>query len=518
MAQLRGEASAEADEQEAVRASAPAPDGNAAVDAGIGIGRDRSMVVPLVALCAAAFVAGLWGLQSRAMWLDESLSLAAARNLIHSLLNDGSSMGPYLSFLKPWSWVSTSEWWLRLPSLLAAVAAIPVLYRVGLSFGSKRYAFTAATFLALAWLTVRYEQEARAYAWVLLLATISWLLFIESVRRGPDLAGRWWTAYFAVTVLMVLTHGLAILQLGAQVLVLLAAPQAARWRGKAVPVLVASAVAMLAMIVPGGGEAPQWIKPLSFGQVAEQYRELTGASAFAQVLIGACLVLGAVALVRRRRTATDPFAAWLPMVALSWAVIPPLGQIAVSTVHPLMVPRYVIGSAAGIALVLAAGVDAIRPRWGRWALTGLLVATLAAGQLRWHTQPQDDWRGVAGQIEAQAEPGDALFLPDPFTRPPLDYLWLDGKGAPQGLEAATPLDPIGSLPRFYRVPDATDDELAEQVARSDYDRLWIVDQHDHDLVDKVPHLEANAAFASSFRQVSKTSYDGGITVYLFVRR
>lgn len=488
------------------------PAGDAAVE-----GR-RLATIALAGLCLAMFAAGLWGLQSRDMWLDESLSLGAARNLVHSLLNDGSSMGPYLAFLKPWSWISTSAAWLRLPSLLAAVATVPVLYAVARKVGSTRLALTASAFLALSWLAARYEQEARAYALVMLLTTVTWLALIHSVRRGPSDAGRWWQLYAVATVVMVLTHGLGILQFGAQLVVLALAPDAVAWVRKAQPVLIASGIAMLAMIVPGGGEAPQWIQPLSASQVFELYRQLTGASAGAQVLLGAVLVAGVVAAVRGWSAQRDQVDGWLHAAVVAWAVIPPLGLIAVSVVHPLMVPRYVIGSAPAIALLLAMGVRSLpRPALQGAALLAVTGA-LVAGQVTWHTQEQDDWSGVARQIQTEAKPGDALFLPNPFTRPPLDFLWLDGRDAPAGLVPVTPLDPIGSLPRFYEVPDATDAQLAHQIVKTRYQRLWMIDQSAHDLVDKQQTFLSDPQFARTFRVVETRSYDGEITVYLLERR
>lgn len=486
--------------------------------AGTEPSEDRAAALGVGAICLAMFAAGLVGLQSRDMWLDESLSLGAARNLVHSLLNDGSSMGPYLAFLKPWSWVSTSAAWLRLPSLLAAVGTVPVLYAIGRKVGSARFALMASTFLALSWLAARYEQEARAYAVVMLLATVTWLALIHSVRRGPDQTGRWWSLYAVATIVMVLTHGLGILQFGAQLVVLAVAPEAMSWLRKVRPILVASGVAMLAMIVPGGGEAPQWIQPLSASQVFELYRQLTGASTAAQVLLGVALLAGATAAVRARAARRDTFDGWLHAAVLAWAVIPPLGLITVSVVHPLMVPRYVIGSAPAIALLLAMGVRSLpRPALQGAALVAL-TAALVAGQVSWHTQEQDDWRGVARQIEAEAKPGDALFLPNPFTRPPLDFLWLDGRNAPKGLVPVTPLDPIGSLPRFYEVPDATDVQLAHQIVDTRFERLWMIDQSAHDLEDKEQTFLRDPQFARTFRVVRTRTYDGEITVYLLERR
>ncbi|MCB1039470.1 MAG: hypothetical protein KDA94_08080, partial [Acidimicrobiales bacterium] len=86
--------------------------------------RHRALIA---AICVAAFVGGVAGLASRSLWMDEAMSVGASRNLVEAITSEGSSMGPYFVLLRAVSEVSTAAWWLRLPSLLCAVAALPVL-------------------------------------------------------------------------------------------------------------------------------------------------------------------------------------------------------------------------------------------------------------------------------------------------------------------------------------------------------------------------------------------------------
>jgi mannosyltransferase len=401
--------------------------------------------------------------------------------------------------------------------LLAAVGTIPVLYLVGRRLGSRRTALIACTFLSFAWLTARYGQEVRAYAVVLLLVTVSWGALIESVRRGPDRAGRWWRLYAIVTTLAVLTHGLVILQFGAQLVVLMVAPQVQAWRRKAVPVFISCCVAMLAMIIPGGGDTPTWIKPLSLSQVHELYTEFTGRNAVVQLVLGMMLVVGVATAVRHWMPRRTTFAGWQSAAIVVWALGAPLGLIAVSPLHPVMVPRYVIGSAPAVALLLAMAVDALPKRVLRAAAVIVVVVALIPGQVSWHHY-QEDWTGAAHEISAEAHPGDGLFLPNPFVRPQLDYVWLNGHDAPKGLKPVTPFDAIASLPRFYTISDLTEDQLEQQIVKTKLDRLWVVDQDANGSVDLLPHYLAHQDFRARFRVASTTNYQGAITVSLLVRR
>src|SRR5207237_1835887 len=96
-------------------------------------------------------------------------------------------------------WLSTrcvglTEWGVRLPSLLAGIGLIPVMYFAAARLlGSRLAGLTAAAIVALdgalfGW----YSQEARPYALVQLLAVVHVWIFFELVRvdRPPDRSGR----------------------------------------------------------------------------------------------------------------------------------------------------------------------------------------------------------------------------------------------------------------------------------------------------------------------------------------
>lgn len=207
----------------------------------------------------------------------------------------------------------------------------------------------------------------------------------------------------------------------------------------------------------------------------------------------------------------------LDIVALIWALVPPVGLTVISLAEPVMVPRYVIAAVPGFALLVATGLDAIDSRIARGTAAIGVISLLIAGQFSWHVQPHDDFRSVATHIEAHSEPGDGLFLPNPFVRPQLDYLWLDGRGAPEGLIPMTPLDPIGSLPRFYKVPDVSTAELWNLLLESPVQRIWVLDQQAHLLTEQAPTYLARPDFAKEFSVAERTTYDGELTLYLLTR-
>ena len=112
-----------------------------------------------------------------------------------------------------------SELALRLPSLVAATALVPMLFVAGRAMYDRETGLVAATFGAVAPIIVWYSQEARMYAQLMLLAVVAiWALYqaLETRRARYWLlyalagAAMAWTHYFAVLPLIVFEAAIAV--------------------------------------------------------------------------------------------------------------------------------------------------------------------------------------------------------------------------------------------------------------------------------------------------------------------
>ena len=84
------------------------------------------------------------------------------------------------------------EVWLRLPALLAGVAAVPVLYAAVRPLGGERAGLLAAAGLAVAPYAVSFSNYARGFT----LADLGLLVALAAVvRLGLGADARWWWAY-----------------------------------------------------------------------------------------------------------------------------------------------------------------------------------------------------------------------------------------------------------------------------------------------------------------------------------
>jgi hypothetical protein len=172
----------------------------------------------------------LVGLIPRLIHLDGSyvgdevstLYLVHGRGLSDVLtsVSSDAEISPPLYFLAGWAFSQLGDWpeLVRMPSLLAGIAVVPLTYMVGVRMLTRPAALIAAAAMALNPFVVFYATDARAYmlAMALLLATtLTMLIALEDGRR------RWWVAYAVFTALCMYTHYTTAFVLGAQLLWLL---------------------------------------------------------------------------------------------------------------------------------------------------------------------------------------------------------------------------------------------------------------------------------------------------------
>src|SRR5437868_13233477 len=130
--------------------------------------RDRfSATLPIMAITAAGAVFRLLHLGAKSLWLDEILSVSIARldapgfrNIVFSW---EANMALYYALLRAWVHVGDSEVILRLPSALASIATVPLVYLIGRRLFSQSVGLIAALLLAVNLFAIRYAQEARSY-------------------------------------------------------------------------------------------------------------------------------------------------------------------------------------------------------------------------------------------------------------------------------------------------------------------------------------------------------------------
>src|SRR5947209_11083154 len=110
---------------------------------------------------------------------------------------------PPLYYIVAWLWarvVGSSELALRSLSAVLGAATVPAAYLVGRALAGRRLATSIGALTATSALLVWYSQEARPYALLVLLATLSLLLCLRADRLDR------YAAWAFVAMLALLTH------------------------------------------------------------------------------------------------------------------------------------------------------------------------------------------------------------------------------------------------------------------------------------------------------------------------
>ncbi len=440
----------------------------------------------------------------RPLWLDEAFTLGATRELVATWRRTGGTMALYYLLVAPVAALSSSRFWIRLPSILLAGAAVAVTVAIGRRIGGRFAGLVAGTTLASSWFLARYAMEARSYALALFLVSVSWWALVEAVRTDdPARSRRWWWVFAVAVVLAPLAHGLAVLQFPIQLLALALAPDRRRWLRSAVPVVAVVAVECIGLFVLGAGEVADWILPLSYADLVLFGRALFGRDGVA-FLVGPLAAAGTVGVAYRygrERTAE----AWTALVPALWAWGVPVLILLISIVRPYAEHRYILSSLPGVALVVA-GLLARLPRRPVAVATWLLVCgLLLTNQGAAVTSGYEDWPAVARRIEAEARPGDRLLTTE-LLRAPLDQAFVELGGDPV-VTPYSPVDPIERPRRIYT--DRAEVGQGSLLLDAPDAPVWLVVRGAAN-VPRTDELLARASVRARFRVVGSWRYEGNL--------
>jgi len=433
------------------RADTPAPGSRG--DVGAAPSARAAATVGLVSL----FVVGIrsW---VPAWSIDEAASVMVVRRSAAEVVKVAgvdTALGPYYIALNAWSVVSDAAVWLRLPSVLAAAAAVVVLFVLVWGVTGRRAAwFTAVAMLALPSLS-RYGQEARPYAFVLLAAVVAvacWLAWLRTGRR------RWAVGLGCAFLALGLLHPYSLLMVPVMLVASLSFPRDTR-RSALIRTLIPSAAAGLVLapfllLVARSAQGSPDPRPVSLANIARTTLELAvsnsrpvvapavTASAITLTLVVLGLTLAGVAVSWRRGSAGRVVAVLL----VAWGVLPPtvlmLAQVLAGT--PGLVSRYWFFVLPALAWAAGISLD----RVAEWRRPIAIVMTVAVVLL-----------GLPSQVFVRSIDGHSgrswQLLPTALSAPGLAPLpVLLGGWSYRGLLSNDPAFPAARLP-LVRDPGPT---------------------------------------------------------------
>jgi hypothetical protein len=538
----------------------------------ITLARKRIRVVSIAPIVGLVVVVGLalrlYTIGEKSLWIDESFSIWTASQPLDALWSFTVKLDHhpplYYTLLHFWLALGDGETVVRGFSALWGVLMLPVMYLIGERVGGRALGLLSTLLLAISPLHVWFAQQARMYTMLTFFAGMAILCMLylldEAKNREPprgyptenqeptrdswfSVLGsfRWWLGFVVFTTLTMLGHNTAVffpVAVGLFVVGAFGVPALGRrlrptnderrtipnsqpltpnsqhqfwiWvSGLGVALLLWLPWLPSFMIQSRRVDNEFWIQPPTLKTVLEHWRNL--GSAFAPggaLLVPLVLAFVGLALLGVWRLRRRPAVLLLLLLLL---LVPLAGSLLVSLRRPIFYTRTLIWTSLPLYVLMAAGL--LQMRWRLLiGMATLLLVLLNAGSLwgYYRYYEPEDWRGVAGYIASEAQPGDLLLFNAGWMQIPFDYYYrrvgapLEEHGLPADLFDRGILEP--------KMTGADIPRLDELVAGRG--RVWLMYSHDW-YTD--PQRIIPAHLANTLGELSTRNFKG-IKVYLYNSR
>lgn len=376
---------------------------------------ERRDWLALILITAAAGVLRLLYLGNKSFWTDEGASFVITHQnwagFWHTIFTHEANATLYYFILHFWLHLGNSEFVIRVLSVLAGVATIPVIYLVGRRLYDQRTGLLATALLAAHPSHLAYSQEARGYSFVVLFASLSVYFFARVVEKSSAYYFLW---YALTTVLAVYCHSFAALVIAAQLASLAFLPaEKIPWRGL---LLSLAAVALfstpLLLIIAGQNQGQwAWLPKFSTREFSHLMTFLTGNGVrfFLYLLFWAA---AASDWARRSGWKEKSSQSWRGALLLAWLLVPIAIVSIAALTRPILAPRFLIFCIPAGALLAARGFLVLPERKLATAVLLFLMAFSAASLRTYYRTPKEDWRGAAQFVLSTARPGEPIVLWD----------------------------------------------------------------------------------------------------------
>lgn len=399
----------------------------------------------LLAIVVLGLVARLFRIDHQTLWLDEALTMQRIHLDLGGLIADSFTnrhMPTYFLLLRLLGYFfGSGDAWIRVPSAVFGAMSAGMGYVIASRIGSRDAGIMAGLLMALSPLQVQYGQEARSYTLVTLLILVAlWGLVrlaqhpqraaLDVRRVEAERAG--WCAYALGTIAALDVLGDAVPWLIASNLSLwliwrslapsseMRATFARNWRWSMLAIVACIVPFYAAIFFFSDGHMLQkfdWIPELSW-----QHMWVVAGSVYlmrmlavvkfdlmhaAVPLLGPLVALAGCAGMFRMHKRLEGRVLLLGMLVL------PLFILGVSLFKSMLLPRYVLWSAAPFFVLAGLGFDALPRRiWVMAATLLLLLGVVNLGPVyRVETKPR--WDMAAATLAANVRPGDTVFTADP---------------------------------------------------------------------------------------------------------
>jgi mannosyltransferase len=367
-----------------------------------------------------------WQAGTPYLWRDELATWSAVHRPFPAMLGMAGHVDfvylPYYSFMRLWtSLFGDSELALRLPSILAMSGAAALAAVLARRLHGPRAGMVAGLLVAMLPTVTWYGQSARPYGLVVLGVVAATVLLLDALD-SPD--RRRWTRYCLAIGLACLMNIFALLVLPGHAVLVARSRCGAEsgspgrvWRAWLIAASIAAAPAVpLALVSSRQTGQIAWIAPVNW----DAWNQLPEGLFF---IAGLGWVLLALAIAGPGARGTRPGATAGVAAA---AFLPPVALFALSYLHPVWVPRYVLYTMPLLCVLAAVAVGS---SWIRALGLLALAAALALPAQTWLHVPGAHGQADMGQVRqilaGNEQPGDGMIYgtseEDSMMREAVDY-------------------------------------------------------------------------------------------------
>jgi hypothetical protein len=353
-------------------------------------------------------------------------------------------VSPPLYFIFAWLFAQLGDpsLTMRLPSLIAGLATIPLTYLLGAWTVGRKAGLFGALLIAVSPFMVFYSAEARPYGMVTCLTLLSTLALIAAVRGNRT---RWWIAFALFSAASMYTHYTALFVLVAQFVWAFIYFKGLRIR--ALLAAAGSAVLFLPWLPEyfadsdsPGASVIEILQPFTAAAVRLDLSQWALVHPFVprpelpgramQLLLVAGLAIAVGGLLRELWLKRDEPFFWRPnrwvVLVVTLALASPVIAAIVSYVDvSVFLPRNLATSWPGLAVSMGALVMASRVRLLRIASVSLIVfyyGFISVSMLD-DAYQRPDYKSAAAFVAGRFQPGDRIVenaSPQPAPITPLD--------------------------------------------------------------------------------------------------
>jgi uncharacterized membrane protein len=392
----------------------------------------------LLAIVLIGLFLRLYHLGTQSIWFDEAVSVWASKLAVQQMVQaTAADVHPPLYYFLLHYWVmifGTSEFAVRLLSVLFGVLAIPMTYMVGRQLFNEEAGLLGALILAVSAFNVQYSQEARMYSLMVLLALLSAYFFIRLSRQSTLALS---AGYVLSTTLLVYTHFYGFFVVIAQNIYVVTLLVLSKHRPYRLRHWVALQAIVFALFAPWGAvlinqisrrEAQvSLVQPPTIATIIDSFVSYAGGRLALLVLFLGLSVLS-LFVYQKVHGAMDWKAPLKALESYSWEVriqdAAPVYFLVVWLITinlipfiisrysaPIYVLRYTITASVALYLLVARGISNINHKYTKLAVIGVIVLLSVPNlNANYSSISKPQAREATSLIDANAKSGDVVLV------------------------------------------------------------------------------------------------------------